>query len=281
MLDGFVIKGNELSQAPVEASEAQASRLKKRYVSVSVSVLIHVLAAFLLLAVSEKQQPKQAPITKKAIKSYLYKRPINKVAVQRVPVKQEEIKPKQEEKKVIVKQVAIKQENATKPIIEKEKIQKEVTKKDTVMPASSTEVLSTKTKNENDIQKPAQATFSAYQQLDSLRNSINNQVMSQEVSQHQQFRSASVMHAEQIPVPHSEVQLTPEQERDKRTTKMSDEISITKYDNGVCTIEREQFLGSPVPASSSAFACGESKFDKGFREHMKKVRDKLIRVKNK
>ncbi len=275
MLDGFVIKGNELSQAPIVVAEVQASLLKKRYVSISVSVLIHVLAVFILLAVSEKHQPKQVITTKKAIKSYLYKMPIKKMEIKQEVAKQEEIKPKQEDKKVIPKQVAIKQESATKPIIEKEKIQKEVIKKSTVMPASSTKVVSTTTKNENDLQKPVQATFSAYQQLDSLRNSINKQMMAKEVSQQQKFRSASVMHAEQIPVPHSEVQLTPEQERDKRTTKMSDEISITKYDNGVCTIEREQFLGSPVPASSSAFACGESKFDKGFRVHMEKVQAKL------
>jgi len=47
---------------------------------------------------------------------------------------------------------------------------------------------------------------------------------------------------------------------------MSNDISITKYDNGICTIERTQFLGSSVEGSSSAFACGKNKFDKSFRE---------------
>ena len=90
----------------------------------------------------------------------------------------------------------------------------------------------------------------------------------------------SVMHGEQIPVPHSNKQLTPEQEREKNTTKMSDDISITKYDNGICIIEREQFLGSPVEGSSSVFFCGKSKFDQSFREHMKKVQKKLIQLNN-
>ena len=53
---------------------------------------------------------------------------------------------------------------------------------------------------------------------------------------------------------------------------MSNDISITKYDNGICTIERTQFLGSSVEGSSSAFACGKNKFDKNFREHMNKYK---------
>ena len=100
--------------------------------------------------------------------------------------------------------------------------------------------------------------------------------MQQGVDNVQQFRSPSVMHGEQIPVPHSQYKLTPEQERESKTTRMSDDISITKYDNGICTIERKQFLGSPIEGSISAFACGESKFDKSFREHMKKVQEKIM-----
>jgi hypothetical protein len=67
-----------------------------------------------------------------------------------------------------------------------------------------------------------------------------------------------------------------EEVHEKNTLKMSDNISITKHDNGTCIIEREQFLGSPVEGSTSAFACGESKFDKSFREHMRKVQNKIM-----
>ena len=69
--------------------------------------------------------------------------------------------------------------------------------------------------------------------------------------------------------------LTPEQVREKNTTKVSSDISIIKNDNGTCIIEREQFLGSPVEGSTSVFSCGESKFDRDFREHMKKIQDKI------
>lgn len=84
------------------------------------------------------------------------------------------------------------------------------------------------------------------------------------------------MHGEQTVVPPSLVKLTPEQARNKNTTKMSNDISITKHEDGTCTIDRAQFLGSPVEGSSSVFACGERKFDKSFREHMKKVQEKLM-----
>jgi len=221
---------------------------------------------------SDNQRPKHVEITKKAIKSYLYIRPVKKVEIKlakdEVEIKEQPIKLEPEvivdkkiEQKVTEKEekVAMKKQEQPTPI------------------ATSTTQVQPKSIELNSTQK----SFSAYKQLDNLRSSINKKIMEKEIAQSQRFRSASVMHGEQIPVPHSNVQLSPEQEREKKITRMSNDISITKYDNGLCTIEREQFLGSPVPASSSAFACGESKFDKSFREHMKKVRDKIMPVKNK
>ena len=124
--------------------------------------------------------------------------------------------------------------------------------------------------------KTIQPNISSYKQLENLRNSINKQMIEKTPSSYQQYRTPSAMNTNQKLVPHSTLQLTPEQEREKKITKMSDDISITKYDNGICTIERKQFVGSPVEGSTSAFSCGESKFDKSFREHMKKVRDKIM-----
>lgn len=263
MLDGFIIKGNVLEQTSLEAAKVKTHILKRHYLAISVSIVVHLLLALLLFLMAEKQQPKQVKITKKAIKSYLYKMPSKPIIKQ---VIKEEVK---EERKV-----------KPKKIIEKSK----------AVPVSSTHTSSVKPikpvkpakpKAESETKKTVQATFSAYKQLNSLRNSINEKIMSDELSELQQFRSSSVMHGDQIPVPSSTIQLTPEQARDKRTTRMSDDISITKYDNGICTIERKQFLGSPVEGSTSAFSCGESKFDKSFRAHMQKVRDKIMPAKNK
>jgi len=265
VLDGFVIEGNVLEHRPLEAAKAKTHPLKRAYLAILVSIVVHLLLALLLFSISEKQQPKQVEITKKAIKSYLYKRPskpvIAEVVVDKQILEEPEVKEeiKVEEKPEVVKPNKVAKNDSS-----------------TVVESSESKFTSSKK-----IQKPIQATFSAYKQLSSLRNSINEKMMADELSDLQQFRSPSVMHGEQIPVPHSTEQLTPEQEREKKTTRISDDISITKYDNGICTIEREQFLGSPVEGSSSAFACGESQFDKGFREHMKEVRDKIMPTKNK
>jgi hypothetical protein len=75
-------------------------------------------------------------------------------------------------------------------------------------------------------------------------------------------------------VPKPIVPLTIDQQK-KLNTSSSHVGSITKNDNGTCTIQREQILGSPIEATTSYFGCGESKFDKSFREHMKKVQTKL------
>ncbi|MBL4764410.1 MAG: hypothetical protein JKX67_03890 [Colwellia sp.] len=142
-------------------------------------------------------------------------------------------------------------------------------------------VVTAAVQQKTDANKPVKATFSAYKQLNNLRSAINDKIITEQLSELQQFRSPSVMHGKQFPVPHSTIQMTAEQKKTQNTTRMSDSISITKYDNGLCVINREQFFGSPIEASSSAFACGESKFDKSFRAHMKKVQEKLMPVRNK
>jgi len=245
VLDGFIIEGNVLDQDSIRSANVKINPLKKNYPAILVSVLVHLVLVSLLFFFAEKQHLKLIEITPKAIKSYLYKMPI---------------------KKVVVKQEELKSENKAKSAIEKTQKLKKIEQKT----VSSTQPLSTNI--EDKIQKTVKATFSPYKQFDNLRQSINEKMMAQEVSARQQFRSPSVMHGKQIPVPRSYKILSPEQEREQKTTLMSNDISITKYDNGICTIEREQFLGSPVEGSSSAFACGESKFDKSFREHMNKYK---------
>jgi hypothetical protein len=116
---------------------------------------------------------------------------------------------------------------------------------------------------------------SSMELLSDLRKRINNQAMQALIDEQQQHRPRSAMLAQEIPVPHSKNQLTAIDKKVKNTMKMSDGISITRLGNGYCIIERGQALGSPIPASRSGFACGESDFDKSFRENMKKVSKKL------
>ncbi len=263
MLDGFVIAGNTIERMPLETTKGKMHALKKHYLIILVSILVHLLLALLLFVIAEKPQIKEIKVAKKAINSYLYKMPAKPIVKQILPKKAEL---KKEENQQASEQI---------------KLLSAVTPAPSLAIKAVKAVKAVKVNPETATKKTVQATFSAYQQLNSLRSAINEKMMVDELSELQQFRSPSVMHGEQASVPHSAIPLTPEQEREKKTTRMSDDISITKYDNGICTIERKQMLGSPIEGSSSAFACGESKFDKSFREHIKKVQEKLLPVKNK
>jgi len=257
VLDGFVIAGNTIERMPLETTKGKMHAFKKHYLVILVSILVHLLLALLLFVIAEKPQIKEIKVAKKAINSYLYKMPAKPIVKQILPKKAELKKEENQQASEQIKLVSA------------------------VTPAPSLAIKAIKVNTETATKKTVQATFSAYQQLNSLRSAINEKMMADELSELQQFRSPSMMHGEQISVPKLAIPLTPEQERERKATRMSDDISITKYDNGICTIERKQMLGSPIEGSSSAFACGESKFDKSFREHIKKVQEKLLPVKNK
>ncbi|MCW8863340.1 MAG: hypothetical protein OQK09_05530 [Colwellia sp.] len=270
MLAGLVIERTLIEEREPSNTARNSHGVKKHYLTLCASIAIHLLIALALFYFSEKQQINIVKTPKKAIKSYLYKRPVK-------PITQPEVKDKIEKIEQAVAPEPINQSELE--LAQKEKVIETVlptkVKPQIVKPQIAKPSVMKKAK------EPMQATFSPYKQLNSLRDSINDKIINQELAERQQFRSPSVMHGEQVAVPHSNKQLTPAQEKEKRTTRMSDSISITKYDNGLCTIEREQFLGSPVEGSSAAFACGESKFDKSFREHMRKVQEKLMPAKNK
>ena len=247
----------------------------KQLTTFAISVLIHLLVIIALIFASHKLLP-PAPIKEKeikAIKSYLYQRP-KPVTKQPEP---KQIKPKAIE--TVVKKPPAKTAKLTKDKpIEKSKGLIQNTKTEQAIKQVTNKVIPEKSQLNNKKNTNIKPNFSSRAQLQKLRNSINSQIMQQEFEHRTVKRSASIMHAPQIPVPNSIVPLTSEQKRAKNTSK-SNAISITKHDDGTCTLEREQFLGSPVEATASSFACGESKLDKSFRAHMKKVQQKLAPLK--
>ncbi|NMP32083.1 hypothetical protein HII17_10930 [Thalassotalea sp. M1531] len=116
----------------------------------------------------------------------------------------------------------------------------------------------------------------AFKQLDRLRESISNQVIEDSVNQFQQHRSVSAMHPNPLPAPKSVVPLTRAQKKEKNTVRYSDDLSIIKGEDGRCGIEEDlSKVGIEGVKAYSSFNCGESKFDKSFRLHMKKVAKKL------
>lgn len=126
----------------------------------------------------------------------------------------------------------------------------------------------------NKINTSKQKLFSPYGNLINLRNSLDEKNRIHAFEELTKHRSLSVMHDNPEAVPNTQIPLT-EDEKNYLSTSRSHVSSITKNDNGTCTIRREQMLGSPVLANTAHFSCGESKFDQSFRLHMKEVTDKL------
>jgi len=252
--------------------------LKGRYTALVISVIVHMVLFSALVLLSDKQQAQTKKVIKRQeIKSYLYRSEKSKP----IPKEVVKINKPNETELPVVKQVQAKQ-----PVTK-------IEKKTQIKPLAE-QVIAVKTATEKPSQTnnatinkavapqlPGSAFSSSknrshalHNSLSRLRNSIDQQLVNDAFDEHTQVRSASIMHGKQIPVPHSDVKLTDEEEQ-KKNTKESHTESITKNDNGTCTIVREQILGSPVEASVSQFSCGESKFNKSFREHMQKVQAKL------
>ena len=254
--------------------------LKGRYTALSISVFAHIILLLVLVffSVQPPLNPKEV-IKKTAIKSYIYHKakPVIKTLPEQ-PIIKEPIKALLEEVKAIapVKKIEEKSIETVKavPVVNNKlpaKINKP-SKDDTAQKKLTAPALPTSLPVRPIIRS---SSLSSHQSLSRLRNSIDQQLANDFFSEQTQTRSASKMHGAQLPVPHSEVALTAEEKHHKNTSR-THAHAITKNDDGTCTIVREQVLGSPVEASVSGFACGESKFDKSFRQHMKAVNKKFM-----
>ncbi len=248
--------------------------LKGPYTAIIVSVLVHLLL-LIALVYSSKNPPtviKKEKVKSTAIKSFLYTAP-KKIAAKKVELK------KTPPKKIIEKKIVKSSQSQSiaktipvKPVVKLTPTVNPATKAKSsqVTNAVKSETVTTK----NKVSGESRGGFSSYDRLSRLRNKLKNQQRDQAFEELTQQRSVSIMDGDPLPVPKAIIGLTREQEYKKNTSK-SHVGSITKNDNGTCTIHREQILGSPVEATTSSFACGESKFDKSFREHMQKVQAKL------
>jgi len=282
--DGFVIKEDVINQVSMTVTNGKKPALKNHLFTILISLLVHLLIIALLLFTVKKQLPKPVKNTNRAIQSYLYKIPTKTAIINLTPLIKE---PKKSEITKVVKAQQKPKERILKEIHPKNKVNNIVKTAQKKKQSLSNNISQINKSNKGSLteREPQSKTlitktnapvkFDSYKQLNSLRNSINKKIVEQEFSDLKKFKSSSIMHSDPTLVPHAYKKLTPEQVREKNTTKVSSDISIIKNDNGTCIIEREQFLGSPVEGSTSVFSCGESKFDRDFREHMKKIQDKI------
>jgi hypothetical protein len=258
--------------------------LNGRYTTIVISIVLHILILIALVYSSaDSKNPSEKPKAKPAIKSYIY-RPVKPTTPKTAPIVKPLFKP-EPEKKIIKEIKEIKEKlthvKATPNIKKSNKVNTKIVlpeadkQEGKLLPGPPLPNLLPKASSNLLPKTLPQKKFSAREQLSRLRSSINNSITNDAYKEHTQVRSNSIMHGEPFPVPHSKIQVTEEEKR-KKNTSYTGHNTITKNDNGSCTIHREQMLGSPIEATTSGFACGESKFDKNFRQHMKKVRDKVM-----
>lgn len=113
-------------------------------------------------------------------------------------------------------------------------------------------------------------------QLENLRSKLNQRATSNIDNPYQSYQAPSIFNTNAKSVPHSVPLRDEEKEREKRTKNMGAGIAITKGENGGCSITQDlSVYGLSEGSSKQFFNCGESKFDKSFREHMKKVKAKI------
>lgn len=250
--------------------------LKGPYTAIIASVILHLLL-LLVLIYGATQQPriiKQEKPKVKSIKSFLYSTPKKRVN-EPATIPKETVDRKTPQKQVASSEPVSSETPTTVITKPPAKPVSEITLKP-LSPQITNAVKSETVTTKNKVSGLSRGKFSSYDRLSRLREKLANQQRDQAFTEITQPRSNSVLDPEPFPVPKTIVPLTVEQQK-KLNTSSSHVGSITKNDNGTCTIYREQILGSPVHATTASFACGESKFDKSFREHMEKVQAKFKR----
>tara|TARA_B110000438_G_scaffold220569_1_gene213667 strand:+ start:14294 stop:15130 length:837 start_codon:yes stop_codon:yes gene_type:complete len=123
---------------------------------------------------------------------------------------------------------------------------------------------------------PSNQKLDSFTQLQRLRSKLNNGSAPKVDNPYQHDQPPSIFNTTTKTVPHSAPLKDEEKEREKNTKNMGAGIAIIKGDDGRCSVTQDMSAyGLSEGSSVQFFSCGESKFDKSFREHMKAVKEKL------
>lgn len=260
--------------------------LKGRHTAIVVSILLHLL---LIAGVSTFSTPrlKKVQVDNKTIpiKSFLYQKPNipKKETVKEQPKKTEQLEEVAEntedsEEKRLYETPIVSLEKAIETSTEQTEVPRlEVPTKWATKTVSSPMAQPPAKTNITPVQNESVKTprFNVGAQLKSLRSKISDETMTKAFKEYSQYRSVSGMHPNPIAVHRSSPKLSAEQEKELKTSHYSSELSITKLDNGACSMTQDlSNIGMEGIKAVSYFSCGESDFDKAFRKHMKKVSDK-------
>ena len=248
----------------------------------TLSIIVHVGILLLLssyhvaIDVPERKVPHP-------IKSYLYQKPkpLPKIVQdEKVATVEEKTQPSEPSKEAQPKQTETKINNKDQPrklkqILEKEnklEVQTSTNPSDSKL---DNEPLSPKSVDSPAEPLPTKSRFSV-NQLRNLRERINSQHFQQIERERAQPNTGSVLHGTPELVPHSVAKESADEKRKKATSNVGPSKQIIKGDDGNCTlVEDLSVVGIEGVTAVSSFGCGETKFDRNFREHMQKVMKKL------
>jgi len=250
--------------------------LKGHYTTLVFSIIIHLII-FFFIAQTQVTPPNKKQHKTQPIKSFLY--------VPQLPIVEQikEVKEETSITEVTKKLISVAEQ------VEPNKDQKqENTKTPTKIKEPPTQIRlaeSEPTKPENLTTEQIQAItppkksinkYSALKQLSQLQNKLEDKMFENEAFEYSRPKTGSVMHGTPIPAPTSVIPLTPEQKKEKNTSQYGSGTSITKNDDGSCTIVSDLgTVGMEGLTAVSGSSCGESKEQKNFRLHMDKVLKKL------
>ncbi|GHE91733.1 hypothetical protein [Thalassotalea profundi] len=215
-------------------------------------------------------------LTPVSIKSYIYKKP-KEIREELLPQEKNKTKSTETEKLLSQEEVFNQPEHLSElKEAQSKKVPKPVPEvKPEHISISKTDEKSIILSKPSEIKKIPHQGFS-YKSLQQLREKIQRQNQTQFQQELSQPNTGSVMHGTPNLVPHSTIRPTVDEKRKQATSTISTHKSVIKGDNGTCTIiEDLSAIGVDGVKAVSTFACGETKFDKSFREHMEKVRKKL------
>ncbi|MGB1263907.1 MAG: hypothetical protein ACPG52_13445, partial [Cognaticolwellia sp.] len=123
---------------------------------------------------------------------------------------------------------------------------------------------------------PERKKLDSFTQLQRLRSQLNQSASKLSDNPYQRYQAPSTFNNGAKSVPHSVPVKDEDKQRQANTQTMGAGVAMTKGDNGICTVTQDMSVyGLNEGSSTQFFSCGESKFDKNFRQHMQKVNAKL------
>jgi hypothetical protein len=260
---------------------------KGTYTAVIYSLAIHSLILFIILVTAKTQQLTVPEIEKTVIKSFLYYAP--KSTPQVLVSTTENSQTEKENDPIIAEPTLSPKDNQAVASMDvqaaeniPEKIEKTLPDKDDSVVTTAIDLpKATATMPQPSPEPdPTKRKLDSFTQLQRLRNKLKQSSSTSTRNPNQNYQPASIFNNKIKSVPHSAPVKDEEQERAKNTKDLGAGIAITKGDDGTCSVTQDMTAyGLSEGSSTQYFTCGESNFDKSFREHMKKVKAKLGKTK--